>query len=243
MSMGTVDWTATGGPGGAPAKAEGLRERKKRLMRQQLTDTATEMFLERGFDAVRVAEVAEACGVSEKTVFNYFPTKESLLLDRFDTTMTGLRTGLADPGVPPVEAALRILDAELGAMTSWLAAQDDRARAAAGIMRFGDLIRSTPSLRAHQLDTTDRLTAAAAEVLAARAGLSPQDPEPQIAATALLGLWRIQFQSLRKHLNGNHAPAQLHESVTVDVQRAARLVDAGLRSFAHTPVTKSHAAS
>src|SRR5579859_322007 len=121
MSMGTVDWTATGGSEGTPAKTEGLRERKKRVMRQQLTDTATRLFLERGFDAVRVAEVAEACGVSEKTVFNYFPTKESLILDRLESTMSGLRAGLAEPGVPPVEAALRILDRELAAMTSWLA--------------------------------------------------------------------------------------------------------------------------
>ena len=111
------------------------------------------------------------------------------------------------------------------------------------VLRFGDLIRSTPSLRAHQLDTTDRLTAAAAEVLAARAGLSPDDPEPQIAATALLGLWRIQFQALRGHLNGNRTPAELHEAVTAEVQRAARLIDAGLRSFANTPVTESDAAS
>ena len=65
-------------------EAEGLRERKKRLMRQHLSDTATRMFLERGFDAVRVSEIAEACGVSEKTVFNYFPAKESLILDRLD---------------------------------------------------------------------------------------------------------------------------------------------------------------
>src|SRR3982074_1651075 len=108
MSARTVDWTATQTPGGA-AGAEGLRERKKRLMRQQLSDTATEMFIDRGFDAVRVSDIAEACGVSEKTVYNYFPTKESLLLDRWDATMASLWTGLADPGVSPVEAALRIL--------------------------------------------------------------------------------------------------------------------------------------
>src|ERR1700723_3317177 len=122
MSTGAVDWTA-GQP--EPASAEGLRERKKRLMRKQLSDAATAMFLERGFDAVRVSEVAEACGVSEKTVFNYFPVKEALVMDRLEATVAALRTGLADPGVSPVEAALRILDAELGAMTSWLAAQDD----------------------------------------------------------------------------------------------------------------------
>src|SRR5580658_4099873 len=121
MPIRGVDWT--GGPwapGAEAPDAGGLRERKKRLMRQQLSDTATRMFLERGFDAVRVAEVAEACGVSEKTVFNYFPTKEALILDRLEATMAALKTGLADPGVSPVRAVLGILDGELGAMTSWL---------------------------------------------------------------------------------------------------------------------------
>jgi len=70
--------------------AEGLRERKKRLMRQQLSDTATAMFLERGFDEVRVAEIAAACGVSEKTVFNYFPVKEALLMDRLEANLAAL---------------------------------------------------------------------------------------------------------------------------------------------------------
>src|SRR5450432_1661732 len=124
-------------PGTGAPEAEGLRERKKRLMRQQLSDTATEMFLERGFDAVRVAEVAQACGVSEKTVFNYFPTKESLLLDRGEATMASLRAALAEPGTSPVQAAERILVAELGSLLSWLASQDDPALAITAIHRFG----------------------------------------------------------------------------------------------------------
>ncbi|MGH3380870.1 MAG: TetR/AcrR family transcriptional regulator, partial [Actinoallomurus sp.] len=82
MSTRTVEWTAPRTPGTGAPEGEGLRERKKRLMRRQLSDTATQLFMERGFEAVRVAEIAEACGVSEKTVFNYFPTKESLILDR-----------------------------------------------------------------------------------------------------------------------------------------------------------------
>src|SRR5690349_15766217 len=61
---------------------EGLRERKRRLTRQLISDAATVMFATRGFDNVRVAEVAESVGVSEKTVYNYFPTKESLVLDQ-----------------------------------------------------------------------------------------------------------------------------------------------------------------
>jgi len=228
----TVDWTAPRTAGTGAAQAEGLRERKKRLMRQQLSDTATQMFMERGFDAVRVAEIAEACGVSEKTVFNYFPTKESLILDRLESTMASLKSGLTQPGVDPAEAALRILDDELTAMTSWLAGQDDLAQASAAIRRFGTLIQATPSLRAHQSDMMDQFTAVAAEILAGRAGMSADDPEPQIAAIALLGLWRIQFQSLSRHLDGARTPAQVRQAVTADVQRAARLIGTGLNSLA-----------
>jgi AcrR family transcriptional regulator len=230
MSSQTVEWLDRD----APAEpVEGLRGRKKRLMRQQLTDTATRMFVDRGFDAVRVSEVAEACGVSEKTVFNYFPTKESLVLDRLEGTMASLRTGLADPAVPPVEAALRILDHELSAMTTWLSGQDEPAQAAQAIRRFGDLIRATPSLRAYQSDMMDQFVSVASEILAARTGMNADDPEPQIAARALLGLWHVQAESLRKHLSG--APEQVHEMVTADVWRAALLIEDGLGSFGARP--------
>src|SRR5580692_898569 len=160
MSTGAAGWTA-GHP--ESASAEGLRERKKRLMRQQLSDTATGMFLERGFDAVRVAEVADVCGVSEKTVFNYFPVKEALIMDRLEGTLAALRTGLGDRGRGPVEAVLVILARELEGMTGLLAGSRDAGTGDAGagrdsgpeeavrrqaVRRFGDLIRATPALRA-----------------------------------------------------------------------------------------------
>ena len=228
MSGPTVDWGTPRARGAGAGEDESLRERKKRLMRQQLTDTATLMFMERGFDAIRVAEVAAACGVSEKTVFNYFPTKESLILDRLEGTMAGLRAGLSDSGADPVEAVLRALDGELTAMTSWLAGADDQAGAAAEMRRFGALIQASPSLRAHQSDMMDQFVAVAAGILAERSGLAADDPEPQITATALLGLWRIQFLSLSKHLDGTRTAAQVHQAVTADVLRAARLIRAGL---------------
>ena len=229
MSTGAVDWTA-GQP--EPAAPEGLRERKKRLLREQLSDTATAMFLERGFDAVRVAEVAEACGVSEKTVFNYFPVKEALVMDRLEATLAALRAGLADAALSPVQAALLILDRELAGMTGWLAGHEDASRARRGVRRFGVLIRATPALRAYQADMVERSVVVATEVLAARAAMTPDDPEPQIAARALLGLWRVQADSLRKYLEQAPTSAGLHELVTADVRRAAQLIDTGLRAFA-----------
>ncbi|MFD0023388.1 TetR/AcrR family transcriptional regulator [Streptomyces sp. NPDC058382] len=60
-----------------------LRERKKQLTYQAVSDAAISMFLERGFDKVSVAEVAAAADISKPTLFRYFPSKEDLVLHRF----------------------------------------------------------------------------------------------------------------------------------------------------------------
>jgi AcrR family transcriptional regulator len=198
----------------------GLRERKKLEMRRTLSDAAARLFLTRGFEAVRVADVADACGVSEKTVFNYFPSKEALLLDRLSATEDALRTRLADPAVPPLTAALGILDAELTGATASLGSPG----AVQAHLRFGDLIRQTPSLRAYRSDTLDRAVTVAATALASRTGADPEDPEPQVVAAALIGLWRVQYLSLRRHLQAGSPPAAVHDQVHADVRRAAALL-------------------
>jgi AcrR family transcriptional regulator len=230
----SVDWVAARRPAVA-AGAGGLRERKKALMRQRLSDTATQMFLARGFDEVRVTEVAAACEVSEKTVYNYFPTKESLVLDRWDSTAEALRAGLADAGVHPVDAVRRILAGEIAALTSWVDAQSDTAAAIASARRFGELIAATPALRAYHNDTMNELVMMTSGLLADRVGLAADDPEPQIAATALMGLWAVHFTALRKYLDGARAPAAVYEAVTADVDAAAELIRTGLGSFAARP--------
>ena len=227
----TVDWVVARPPV-ADTGAEGLRDRKKALTRQRLTDTATQMFLARGFDAVRVTEIAAACEVSEKTVYNYFPTKESLVLDRWESTAQALRAGLADTSVHPVDAVRRILAGELAALTSWLDAQSDTAAAVASVRRFGELIATTPALRAYHNDTMNDLVTTAAGLLANRTGRSADDPEPQIAAAALLGLWTVHFTALRKYLDAATAPAAVYRAVTADVDAAAELLRTGLASFA-----------
>ena len=210
---------------------EGLRERKKRRMRQLLSDTATRMFVERGFEAVRVAEIAAACEVSEKTVFNYFPSKEALLLDRLDGTVEAVQAGLADRSMAPVPAVLAILADELHGMTSMLEHAEDSAALIERYRRVGALIQSTPALRAYQNSLMDQVTAVAAGILADRAGLEPQAPEPQIAATALLGLWAVQYRALGRHLDETRTPEQINEEVTSEVRRAAALIEGGLSSL------------
>ena len=62
----------------------GLREIKKVRTRQFIAETAARLFAERGYENVAVIDVARAAEVAEKTVYNYFPAKEHLLLDRDD---------------------------------------------------------------------------------------------------------------------------------------------------------------
>src|SRR3954465_1182595 len=194
-------------------------------MRRRLSDTAARLCLQHGFDAFRVADVAEACGVSEQTVFNYFPTKESLVLDRWEATSASLRSSLADAGVSPVEAVLRIVAGELGDLLSWIEGQEDPVRARVTMRRFTELVEATPALRAHQREAQDQVVAVAAGILAERIGMSPDDPEPRIAAVALVGLWDVKAGAVKRNLYGDFGLDEVRERVLAEVHRAAQVVD------------------
>jgi hypothetical protein len=77
----------------------------------------------------------------------------------------------------------------------------------------------------------DRLVEVAAQAMAARAGVDPEDPEPQIAADAILGLWRVQYRATLRYSDGTYSPAEVRARVLAEVSRAARLIDTGLWSF------------
>jgi AcrR family transcriptional regulator len=63
-----------------PEKPEGLRERKRRETRRRLAETGLRLFLEHGYERTTLDSIAEAAGVSRRTVFHYFDQKEDILL-------------------------------------------------------------------------------------------------------------------------------------------------------------------
>jgi AcrR family transcriptional regulator len=207
---------------------EGLRARKKRQQHQQLSDTATRLFLERGFDGVRVAEIAQECDVSESTVFNYFPTKESLILDRLEPTAVALVTAIGDVGLDPVTGVADTLDRELRRLIESAAAHGDESAAIETLHRFGELIRTTRSLGAHLSERKDTYTTTAATALAARYGLDESDPRAAIAATALVGLWQIQFDSLFRATERERSLAKVMRRVDAELRAAADVISTGL---------------
>src|SRR3984957_10258802 len=142
---------------------EGLRERKKRITRQQISDVATTLFVVRGFDRVTVAEIAEIVGVSEKTVFNYFPTKESLVFDRADEGIEKLSKALREraPGESPVRAMLDALSED----PEELEALPDEIHMFMPL--FSEMVASTPALRTAWLELQGRLIETATIELAA----------------------------------------------------------------------------
>jgi AcrR family transcriptional regulator len=207
---------------------EGLRERKKRLTRQRISDVATTLFVVRGFEHVTVSEVAEVVGVSEKTVYNYFPTKESMVFDEADEGIARLGAALRErePGEPLTRAVVREIGADLerhGALTDELTHFF--------LPSFAEMVASTPSLRAAWLDIEGRLVEVVMEELATGAEIDPRDPEPIIAARALVGLVDVSLQSRVRRTEQGLTGQAWREAVLADVERAGRLLETGLWSF------------
>jgi AcrR family transcriptional regulator len=206
---------------------EGLRERKRRLTRQLISDAATIMFATRGFDNVKVSEVADRVGVSEKTVYNYFPTKEALVLDMADEGIEQLARALRErrPGESLADAVVRALTADTAPFDD---ASDELIQF---IPRFAEMIDGTPALHAAWLELHDRLAKVARDELAALAEVDPCDPEPTIAGRALAGLANVAFESRVGHIRAGLRGPALRDAVSGDLERAARLLETGLWSF------------
>ena len=206
---------------------EGLRERKRRLTRQLISDAATTMFATRGFDNVKVSEVADRVGVSEKTIYNYFPTKESLVLDNADESVERMARALRERG-PDESLTAVVVRAIKEDMTRFDQAPE-------GLIEFIPLflamVDSTPALRAAWLELHDRLANVARDELAAQAGIDPRDPEPIAAGRALSGLAEVALESRLRRIREGLRGEELRRTADDDLERAARLLETGLWSF------------
>jgi AcrR family transcriptional regulator len=210
----------------------GLRERKKVRTRQLIAETARRLFVERGFDAVPVADVARAAEVSDATVFNYFPTKEDLVfygMEAFETELLDA-VGTRPAGEPVVKAFARFVLRPRGL----LAAEDDHS---AELLRSVSLmIAGSPALRAREQIIFARYTASLAELIAADTSAGPGDLRPWVVAHALMGVHEALVSFVHTRLAaGVPDRARLARDVRNHGQRALRLLEEGLADYATQP--------
>ncbi len=165
-----------------------LRSRKRLATRQSISNAATRLFLERGFDQVTVDEIAAAADVGRMTVFNHFPRKEDMFFDRDEEARETVRDALRrrDPQVTPLET-LRLLAHRV------VAEQRPYVEFSARSRDFVETIARSEALKARARairDETARLVAAA---LSGCVGRPPDDPGAQLAAGLLLATWSVAF--------------------------------------------------
>jgi AcrR family transcriptional regulator len=194
----------------------GLRETKKERTRQEIAAKAMELFVKRGFDHVTVAEVAAAAGVSEKTVFNYFPTKEDLFWDEVPARQAAL-----------VEAVRNRAPGEsvTGALTRLQLASCERLSSPRFAV-FARVVEGSQALQAKELEIMARLGDALAQAIKDELGVHEVDA--RVAANVLVGVHWQHFRNARSHaLAGSHGPAAARR-LRSELKRAYGLLEHGL---------------
>jgi AcrR family transcriptional regulator len=201
-----------------------LREEKKLRTRQAITEAAFALFAADGFDAVTVAAVARASGVSEATVFNYFKTKEDLVFGRLEEFEAGLVEAVRNrpPGQPIVTAFGGFLLHRHGLLGS--ARPEDRER----LVTVSRIINQSAALRARERQVYDDSTRALAALLADESNADPGDVRPQVIANALIGVHRAAVDLVRAEVLSGRAPDDLGPRVRAQVESALALLERGL---------------
>ncbi|MEV6792569.1 helix-turn-helix domain-containing protein [Streptomyces sp. NPDC051320] len=141
----------------------GRRERKKAATRQKIADTALRLFLERGYDAVGIRDVAAEADVAVTTLFSHFASKEALVFeqgDDFEQRLTQAVTGRA-PHEPLIPALRREIHGLVRHCTADSAAP------------IWSMIEESPALREYEESMRLRHAETLATAIAADPGLSP----------------------------------------------------------------------
>ncbi|MFB6505943.1 MULTISPECIES: TetR family transcriptional regulator [unclassified Streptomyces] len=206
----------TGGAGGTDGAPMSLRERKKRLTYEAVSEAAIAMFLERGFDKVSVAEVAAAADISKPTLFRYFPTKEDLALHRFADH---------EDEAARVVAARADTESPLDALHRHFLAGLERRDPVTGlcdvpaVVAFTRLLYGTPSLVARLYAYQNRSEEALARALGDGTG-------DRLAAGQIIAVLRILGLENWRRIDGGESAEQAYGPAV----EAAELAFAQLRS-------------
>ena len=194
----------------------GLRETKKLQTRQAIAAAAMGLFVTQGFDRVTVAEIARAAGVSEKTVFNYFPTKEDIFFDEVPERLEALTDAVRGRGS---EQSL------VNAMYELHAQQSGRL-ASPGFAHFARTIAGSPALQAKEVEVMSQFSDHLAATIRDELGVHPADA--QIAANLLMSVHWQFFRNAREHALAGRSGAAAARRLRADLERAYRLLEHGL---------------
>ncbi|MFD0446949.1 TetR/AcrR family transcriptional regulator [Streptomyces indonesiensis] len=207
--------------------SEGLREKHKRRTRRWIADVATGLFLERGFDRVTVAEVAEAAEVSVNTVYNYFPAKEDLVLPPDQASPRRLADIVRErpPGRSAAQAVLDRLREEVERRDRSLGLTE-------GFGPFFAMMRAAPTLLARLEELGHRMNDELAAVLAEETGAAPEDPLPRVVAAKISGYHSLIFGEIGRRVTAGERPDAIAKAVTELLDATEEMLGAPMLGYA-----------
>jgi AcrR family transcriptional regulator len=191
----------------------GHRERKKRQTREAIARAALELFVERGYAATTLADIAEAAGVSTRTIFAYFPGKEDILFCDFEALRDALAETLAER--PAGKDAL-------GTLRDFILSVDKSEVD----HKVEQIIASDDTLRSHKRARLSQLQELLAAAIADDLESGPDDLRPQVAAASLTAA----FEVLERHDSGLPRPHTADE-IAAAVDPIISFVRAGLQAL------------
>jgi AcrR family transcriptional regulator len=195
--------------------ATGLRERKKRETRDALVRAGLELFVQRGYDATTLAEIAEAAGVSTRTIFAYFPSKEDILFSTLQTMRDALAHALAER--PAGQDALSALRDFIVSSVHEKTELDHKLEQA---------IAGDETLQSHKRARISQLQEVLAAAIAEDLGVGADDFRPNVAAASLTAA----FEVLERQDRGLPRP-HTAEEVAEAIDPIISFVRAGLEAL------------
>jgi len=190
-----------------------LRERNKARARAEIADAALRLFMDRGFDGVTVEEIVSAAGVSRRTFFRYFESKEAALLAEYPELNARLGEALAITGELNAVDAIR---AGLHTMADWYIEQSDAVLARSQVIRSKSM-----NVGARNLELLSQWERNVAEAVAERLGAQPGDLVPRAAAAMIVGAFRAALTEWVK--------SQCKQDLHALIDQALDLIEHGLQ--------------